>query len=158
MRKEHALFPMLTLLQAPGGSSSGSAVGVSAGYSPLSLGTELDGSTVTPASRSALYAIKPSNDAVSMEGVFVVSEYFDVVGSMAKTVEDVATLLAYTLDKEPRSKLPEDGYQSALVKEWTGISVGFVDPDHWRLPGTLVKPDEDVLRQTVCCIHIDGAG
>jgi Asp-tRNA(Asn)/Glu-tRNA(Gln) amidotransferase A subunit family amidase len=56
-----------------------------------------------------------TNDAVSTDSVFAVSEYFDVVGLMAKTVEDVATLLECTLDDIPRSKLPADGYKSVLV-------------------------------------------
>ncbi|KAF2441737.1 amidase signature enzyme [Karstenula rhodostoma CBS 690.94] len=53
---------------APGGSSTGSAVGVAAGFAPLSLGTETSGSLTTPASRAALYALKLTPGAVSMEG------------------------------------------------------------------------------------------
>ncbi|KAK3319387.1 putative glutamyl-tRNA amidotransferase subunit A [Apodospora peruviana] len=41
---------------SPAGSLSGSAVGVSAGYAPLSIGTETDGSLICPAGRAALYA------------------------------------------------------------------------------------------------------
>ncbi|CAO1606208.1 hypothetical protein XANCAGTX0491_009709 [Xanthoria calcicola] len=42
----------------PGGSSTGSAVGVAAGYSPLAFASEADGSINTPASRAALFALK----------------------------------------------------------------------------------------------------
>lgn len=84
-----------------------------------------------------------------MDGVFRVSRTFDTVGSMAKTVQDVANLVQRTLSDVARSKLPTNGYQDHLVKGWEGIRVGFVDPDKWRLPETLVKPDEGVLSQTV---------
>ncbi|KAG8160830.1 hypothetical protein KVR01_009094 [Diaporthe batatas] len=45
---------------APGGSSTGSAVAVAAGFSPLGIGAETIGSIITPASRAGLYALKPT--------------------------------------------------------------------------------------------------
>ncbi|KAK0655603.1 amidase signature domain-containing protein [Cercophora newfieldiana] len=45
---------------APGGSSTGSAVAVASGFTPLAMGTETIGSIITPASRVALYALKPT--------------------------------------------------------------------------------------------------
>jgi len=52
------------------------------------------------------------NDAVSMDGHFSVSGYFDVVGSLAKTVKDVAIFL---VDKENLSKLSCRGGLSKLA-------------------------------------------
>ncbi|KAF2682905.1 hypothetical protein K458DRAFT_453191 [Lentithecium fluviatile CBS 122367] len=56
-------------MRAPGGSSTGSAMGVAAGFSPLSLGTETSGSLTSPASRAALYALKLTPGSVSIKGV-----------------------------------------------------------------------------------------
>lgn len=133
---------------APGGSSSGSAVGVSAGFSPLSIGTEADGSIVTPASRAAPYAMKPTVGSVAMDGIFVISRSFDVVGGMAKTVSDLAHLTEHTLDEDARSKLPVDGFESFLKTEWSGLRIGVLQTDDWTLPPALVEPNEGVHAQT----------
>ena len=76
-------------LQAPGGSSTGSAVGVAAGFGPVSLGTETSGSLTSPASRAALYALKLTPGSVSIEGVWEVAQSYDSAGAMAKTVIDL---------------------------------------------------------------------
>ncbi|KAK1833216.1 amidase signature domain-containing protein [Podospora conica] len=129
---------------APGGSSSGSAVGVSAGYSPLSIGTEADGSLCTPASRAALYGMKPTVGSTPMDGVFVISTAFDTLGGMAKTVEDLATLIGYIQGKAPGSSAD---YRAVFQRDWSGLRLGFVDPEKWMLPPTLVTPIEEVNMQ-----------
>ena len=75
-----------------GGSSSRSAIGVSAGFAPLSLGTETRGSLVYPASKAGLYAMRPAHGSVSAKGVFRISRSFDVIGLMARTPYDVNLL------------------------------------------------------------------
>ncbi|KAF2105614.1 amidase signature domain-containing protein [Lophiotrema nucula] len=116
---------------APGGSSTGSAMGVAAGFSPISLGTETSGSLTSPASRAALYALKLTNGSVNMEGAWQVAASFDTAGGMAKSALDLALLSNVLLrQKEPnRLSLVE-----ALQEGWEGISVGFVDIELWRLP------------------------
>ncbi len=79
--------------QPCGGSSSGSAVGVSAGFAPYSLGTETGGSLVYPARKAALYAMRPSLGTVSTEGLYRISRSFDGVRAMAKTPYDLAFLV-----------------------------------------------------------------
>ncbi|KAI4255481.1 MAG: hypothetical protein L6R42_006711 [Xanthoria sp. 1 TBL-2021] len=56
-----------TLVQNPGGSSSGSAVAVSAVLSPFALGTEKQGSLIMPGNRAALYTMKPTVGIVSQQ-------------------------------------------------------------------------------------------
>lgn len=77
----------------PSGSSSGSAVGVSAGFAPASLGSETDGSIVSPAARAAAYGIKPSIGLVSRSGVIPIAASQDTVGPIAKSTYDAALLL-----------------------------------------------------------------
>lgn len=58
---------------SPSASSTGSAVAVSAGYAPVSIGTETDGSLVCPAGRAALYTIKPTIGLVPQSDIVPVS-------------------------------------------------------------------------------------
>ncbi|KAI0110865.1 amidase signature domain-containing protein [Nemania sp. FL0031] len=60
----------------PAGSSSGSATAVTAGFSPISLGTELEGSITWPAARAGLYAIKLTPGSVDLHGFQPAAEGF----------------------------------------------------------------------------------
>ena len=64
----------------PGGSSSGSAAGVSAGYFPVAFGTQTLGSITRPAAYCGIFGIKPSFGRVSTDGIFLFSESADHVG------------------------------------------------------------------------------
>jgi amidase len=75
------------------GSSSGCAVGVSAGFAAGAIGTKTHGSIVAPSSRAALYAIKASVGLISRSGIVPLSLTLDSVGPMAKSAYDVALLL-----------------------------------------------------------------
>ncbi|KAF2498920.1 amidase signature enzyme [Lophium mytilinum] len=118
-------------LTAPGGSSTGSAVGVAAGFSPLSLGTETSGSLNTPASRAALYALKLTPGSVSLDGVWQVAASFDTAGGMAKSVLDLALLSTVLLQHQDPGR---PSLVDAMQRDSTGISAGFVDIELWRLP------------------------
>ncbi|KAM7188507.1 amidase signature enzyme [Naviculisporaceae sp. PSN 640] len=131
-------------LTTPGGSSSGSAVGVAAGFAILSLGVETQGSIVSPASRAALYAIKPTNGLVSMGGVIPVAESLDCVGGMARSPLDLA-LLTQIILKSPLP--PGESFVEAMTGKWDGIRLGFVDETIWQLPEVLCEPNEDALSQ-----------
>ncbi|KAI9635123.1 amidase signature domain-containing protein [Dioszegia hungarica] len=77
----------------PLGSSSGSAVGVSAGFGAAALGTDTGGSVISPASRAALYAMRPTTGLVSVTGVVPISKDLDTVGPMGFTTRGIAILL-----------------------------------------------------------------
>jgi amidase len=77
----------------PSGSSSGSAVAVAAGLAPLAVGTETDGSIVSPAAACGVVGIKPTVGLVSRTGVVPISAVQDTAGPMARTVADAAVLL-----------------------------------------------------------------
>ncbi len=79
----------------PGGSSSGSAVAVSAGLVPLALGTDTAGSGRVPAMLNNLVGLKPSLGLVSAAGVVPACRTLDCVSVFALTVDDaIATLAA----------------------------------------------------------------
>ncbi|RDW61493.1 hypothetical protein BP5796_11385 [Coleophoma crateriformis] len=131
---------------ACGGSSSGSAVAVSAGSSPLSIGTETGGSLVYPAGKNGLYAIKPSKGSVSSDGSFRISSSFDCIGAMAKTPADLALLCETMLIPAARNQLPAVGYQHFMTKSWDGVKAAFLDlkwadppQEKWQSPGVKSK-------------------
>lgn len=77
----------------PCGSSSGSGVGVSAGFAAAALGSETDGSIICPSNRAALYGIKMSVGLSSRTGVIPISSTQDTTGPMAKSAYDAALIL-----------------------------------------------------------------
>jgi amidase len=85
----------------PSGSSSGSAVGVAAALAPLAVGTETDGSIVSPASACGIVGIKPTAGLVSRTGIVPLSPVQDTAGPMAATVADAAALLSVLAAADP---------------------------------------------------------
>jgi len=73
-----------------GGSSGGSGAAVAAGFVPLSLGTDTNGSIRVPASLNGLWAIKPSYGRLSRAGCFPFVHALDHVGPFARDVADLA--------------------------------------------------------------------
>ncbi|CAK7230307.1 hypothetical protein SBRCBS47491_007540 [Sporothrix bragantina] len=90
-------------LRTPGGSSSGSATAVRDFQAPVALATQTGGSTIRPGSFNGIYALKPTWNVISREGVKIYSVLFDPIGLYARSVDNL-TLLADVLnihDDEP---------------------------------------------------------
>ncbi|PYP57016.1 MAG: amidase, partial [Gemmatimonadetes bacterium] len=79
--------------RTPSGSSSGSAVAVAASLCAAAIGTETDGSIVSPSTCCSIVGIKPTLGLVSRAGVIPIAHNQDTAGPMARTVADAATLL-----------------------------------------------------------------
>jgi amidase len=77
----------------PCGSSSGSAVAVSANLAVAAIGTETDGSIVCPAAVNGVVGLKPTVGLVSREGIIPISFSQDTAGPMTRSVADAAALL-----------------------------------------------------------------
>lgn len=75
---------------APGGSSSGSAVAVAAGLSPMALGTDTGGSVRVPAALCGIVGLKTTVGRISRAGVYPLCLTLDSVGPITRTVEDAA--------------------------------------------------------------------
>ena len=88
------------LARTPGGSSSGSAAAVADFHVPLALGTQTGGSMIRPASFCGIYAMKPTWNLVSREGVKTCSISLDTVGWFARSAADLA-LLHEVFEPEP---------------------------------------------------------
>jgi amidase len=78
----------------PSGSSSGSAVAVAADLCAAAVGSETDGSIVSPASVNGIVGLKPTVGLVSRRGVIPISHSQDTAGPLTRSVRDAAMLLS----------------------------------------------------------------
>lgn len=88
--------------RSPCGSSSGSAVAVSANLVAAAIGTETDGSIVCPSSANGIVGIKTTVGLVSRAGIVPISATQDTAGPMTRTVRDAALVLGVIAGVDPR--------------------------------------------------------
>ncbi|MFI5265526.1 MAG: Asp-tRNA(Asn)/Glu-tRNA(Gln) amidotransferase subunit GatA [Candidatus Levyibacteriota bacterium] len=84
----------------PGGSSSGSAVAVASGLTPVASGTDTGGSIRQPASFTNTVGLKPTYGRVSRSGIIAMASSLDSIGHFTKTVEDSARILEVTAEQD----------------------------------------------------------
>lgn len=119
------------------GSSSGSAVAMSANLCALAIGTETDGSIIWPSHMNGTVGLKPSRGLVSRTGIIPICTAQDTAGPMTRTVADAAALLNIIVGEDPEDPstwcrdIPED-YTAYLDKEGLkglrlGINRGYYD-------------------------------
>jgi len=108
----------------PSGSSSGSASAVAANLCTIAIGTETNGSVVSPASVNGLVGIKPTVGLWSRSGIIPISATQDTAGPMARTVTDAAILLSHLtgIDEKDSRTLKSKGkietdYAQFLTKD-----------------------------------------
>jgi len=112
----------------PGGSSSGSAAAVAAGFCDMSLGSDTGGSIRNPASHCDIIGVKPSYGLVSRYGLIDLSMSLDQIGPFAKTVHDAALLLEVIAGHDEKDsttfnvKIPE--YSKQIEKIPKSIKIG----------------------------------
>jgi aspartyl-tRNA(Asn)/glutamyl-tRNA(Gln) amidotransferase subunit A len=129
--------------RAPGGSSGGSAVVVSARAVPLSLGSDTGGSVRQPAALTGVVGLKPTYGRVSRYGLLAFASSLDQIGPFATNVADAAACLAAIAGQDPRdatsagAAVPD--YGAALTGEVEGLRIGV--PRHLLAEGV----DQDVL-------------
>ncbi|UOQ71751.1 amidase [Hymenobacter cellulosilyticus] len=125
--------------RTPSGSSSGSGVAVAANLCAVAIGTETDGSVVSPASCSGIVGIKPTVGLLSRSGIIPISATQDTAGPMARSVRDAALLLGVLTGADAAD---------AVTQESTGKSAAdytaFLKPD--GLKGKRVGVEKNHLK------------
>jgi amidase len=99
----------------PSGSSSGSGVAVAASLCAAAVGTETDGSIVSPASVNGVVGIKPTVGLIPGAGMVPVSHRQDTAGPMARTVADAALLLGAMVGASYGRALDPNGLKGARI-------------------------------------------
>ncbi|HLB35831.1 MAG TPA: amidase [Gemmatimonadales bacterium] len=104
----------------PSGSSSGSAVAVSASYCAVAVGTETDGSIISPSNACGIVGIKPTVGLVSRAGVIPIAHSQDTAGPMCRTVADAAALLSGMTGVDPRDSATADS-EGHIAPDYTAF-------------------------------------
>ena len=91
--------------RTPSGSSSGSAVAVAAGYCAAAIGTETDGSIVSPSAVNGVVGLKPTVGLVGRSGIIPIAHSQDTAGPMTRTVADAAFMLGVIAGTDPRDPM-----------------------------------------------------
>ena len=110
--------------RTPSGSSSGSAAAASANLCALAVGTETDGSVVSPASINGIVGIKPTVGLVSRTGIAPISRSQDTAGPLTRTVRDAAIMLGVMSGLDGA-----DAASVAAGKHFESDYVRYLDPD-----------------------------
>ena len=92
----------INLAHTPGGSSSGSAAGVAAGFFPIATGSQTGGSVVRPAAYCGIAGFKPSYRLLPTVGMKCVSWHLDTAGLFGASVADVAFAAAAITGRDLR--------------------------------------------------------
>ena len=85
----------------PSGSSSGSGASVAANLCAAAIGSETDGSIVSPASINGLVGVKPTLGLISRAGIIPIAHSQDTAGRMTRSVRDAAMLLSVLTGVDP---------------------------------------------------------
>ncbi len=116
--------------RVPGGSSSGSAAAVAAGFLPAALGTDTGGSIRGPAALCGVVGLKPSYGRVSRRGVMPNAFSLDHCGPMTWSVEDCAIVLGAIagadLEDPTSAERPVPDYRATLFDGVKGLRVGAI--------------------------------
>jgi amidase len=115
----------------PSGSSSGSGTAAAASLCAVAIGTETDGSIVSPSNNCGLVGIKPTVGLISRAGIIPISHTQDTPGPMCRTVTDAAILLtalagfdaADSATKPMSGRAPVD-YTASLGQGIAGLRIG----------------------------------
>ena len=131
----------------PSGSSAGSGSASSANLCAIAIGTETDGSIVSPSSVNGLVGIKPTVGLWSRTGIIPISKTQDTAGPMARTVRDAAILLGALTGEDPhdsytagsKGKVKVDYTKFLDVNGLNGARIG-IEHDSLR-----INPEMDAI-------------
>lgn len=143
----------------PSGSSSGSAVAVAANLIAAAIGTETDGSIVSPASVCGIVGLKPTVGLVSRSGIIPIAHTQDTAGPMSRSVADAAAMLGAIAGVDPADAATvgsqgQPGYTRYLVADGLrGARIGIVRSSAFNLSEKVVP----VLESAIAVMQRAGA-
>ncbi|PKM91799.1 Asp-tRNA(Asn)/Glu-tRNA(Gln) amidotransferase GatCAB subunit A [Candidatus Falkowbacteria bacterium HGW-Falkowbacteria-1] len=145
------------LERVPGGSSGGSASAVSAGLCVFALGSDTGGSIRQPASFCGVSGLKPSYSRVSRFGLISMTSSTDVIGPIAKSVEDVAMVMkvisGFDENDLSSANLDVEDYLKNINKSIKGLKIGVVK----EFVDSLDEKFKEVINQAILTFENLGA-
>lgn len=121
----------------PSGSSTGSAVAITANFAAASLGTDTAGSILSPAIHNSIVGLRPGSHLVSRQGIIPISFTLDMIGPMARSVEDCS--IVYSALSKGKADVKK-GYLK-------GLKIGVSKKDMKHLQVQEAKKGEEVLKR-----------
>lgn len=122
--------------RVPGGSSGGSAAAVAGELALVGIGSDTGGSIRQPAALCGVVGLKPTYGSVSRHGLMAMGSSLDVIGPIAKTVDDAEIIFTALKgwDNMDSTTIPDDRESVQQKKKYTiGVPRTFlasgVDPD-----------------------------
>jgi amidase len=106
------------------GSSSGSGAAVAANLCAVAIGTETDGSIISPSSTCGIVGLKPTVGLISRSGIIPIAHSQDTAGPMTRTVTDAAILLGALTGIDER----DNATKASGKKSFTNYTQ-FLNPD-----------------------------
>jgi len=110
--------------RTPSGSSSGSASAVASSFCAAAIGSETNGSIVSPSAACSLVGIKPTVGLVSRSMIIPISKTQDTAGPIARTVTDAAILLGAIAGADPRDAATTVSGAKRVANYAAGLDAG----------------------------------
>jgi aspartyl-tRNA(Asn)/glutamyl-tRNA(Gln) amidotransferase subunit A len=126
-----------------GGSSSGSAIAVSAGLVPFAIGSETSGSILTPAAFCGVTALRPTYGLVSRYGAMPLSWTLDKLGPFCRSAEDCGLVLETIAGgdhRDPGSAGKSFYYTPQYARKMSDLRIGFAPADFTEWPDDAARP------------------
>ena len=135
------------------GSSSGSGAAIAASLAAVAVGTETDGSIVSPANVNGLVGFKPTLGLVSRNGIIPIAHSQDTAGPMTRTVADAAVLLSVLAGSDARDAATQEAnarkvdYTQFLKADGLkGARIGVVRPNITNANDLVASVIEEALK------------
>ncbi len=114
-----------------GGTSGGSASSVSSGMALVALGSDTGGSIRFPSSFCGVVGLKPTYGGVSRNGLMAATSSFDVIGPIARTVEDTQILFDVIKGNDPldSTTITEKTYSKSPAKKVIGVPWNLINQE-----------------------------
>jgi aspartyl-tRNA(Asn)/glutamyl-tRNA(Gln) amidotransferase subunit A len=142
----------------PGGSSGGSAAGVSARFAPIALGSDTGGSVRQPASFCGITGLKPTYGRVSRFGLIAYGSSLDSVGIFSHSAADLVTIFQTIAGHDPKdatsSDVPFPPIDLNATRSLKGVRIGV--PKEYFIEG-IQKEVESYVRNAVAMFESLGA-
>lgn len=144
----------------PSGSSAGSGSAPAANLCAVAIGTETNGSIVSPSSVNCLVGIKPTVGLWSRSGIIPISATQDTAGPMVRTVKDAAILLGALAGIDPADAVTRRS-KGKVKKDYTKfLNIDGLKGKRLGIEKSFLKGNPDVvalLKKTIALLKEKGA-